>query len=161
MKTLTELTNETMKALGVNQGLIERYQDLVEKSKHESILNSDMATQYVDDVIQRYLTVQLTQPHNEKLSATKNDYLAQLRQHVAQVSLALFSKPMEISSRLAKVDFTDESIAKVANKIKQPGDDGGDALAGVCLTMLATTETSLAANASNNGCYPHYHPCYY
>lgn len=54
MPTLNKLKPELKEALGKMGDLVSRYDELVEKSKKESLRDNQDATQYVDDVIKRY-----------------------------------------------------------------------------------------------------------
>jgi hypothetical protein len=138
---LKALTPEAREALGKTSGLAPRYDALLVKSKSESLRDEQDASKYVDDIVKRYRTINATSPSTEKLQQTKDAYLAQLKQHGAEVGVMSFSKPGDVASRLQELDIEPDTIAKITKGMEQAG--GDDEIGAILLSSLITSETSL------------------
>ena len=154
MPTLKQLTPEMTEALGKTQGLIKRYEDLLAKSKSESLRDNKDTVTYIDDVVKRYKSIKATNPSKEELKIKKGTYLLQLKQHVAEASVASFSKPTDVAIRLQEVDFAAESIDQIVKGMEQAGGNNDDLA--TLLTSLVTSETFLAF-CSDGGHHHHHH----
>jgi len=122
MTELKLLTPEITEALGKNHKFIERYQQLLEKSRHESIKDNVDAIRYIDDVVKRCQAIEATCPIEEKLIAKKNTYLPRLQRHIAELCMVSFSKPGDAETRLKTINIPTDTIEKIVKNIEQPGD---------------------------------------
>lgn len=151
---LKTLSTETREALGKTSGLAARYDALLEKSNSESIRDDKDAVQYVDDIVKRYKIINATAPSIEKLQKTKDSYLAQLKQHGAEVCVLSFSKPGDVASRLQALDIESDKIAEITKGMEQAGGDDDWA---ILLSSLITSETLLGL-CSGGHHHHHHHP---
>ncbi|HHF7365031.1 TPA: coiled coil protein [Legionella bozemanae] len=153
MPTLNKLKPELKEALGKMGDLVSRYDELVEKSKKESLRDNQDATQYVDDVIKRYNLIKKTSPGSSALQEKKGSFLSLLKGHAAEVGILAFSKPGDLASRLNELDFEPSKIDEITKGMEQAG--GDDDLLSLIVSSVVTSETLLTCSDSHHHGHPH------
>jgi hypothetical protein len=144
MPTLKPLTTKKVEALGKTKKFTERYQTLLALSENQSIRDNALASLYVDDVINRYILIEATQPQQKEIQIKKNDYLLQLRQHVAEMSVVSFSKPGDIITRLQAVHIPEDAIDKIVKGMEQAGNNDDDGFYRIIITSQAVNLSILS-----------------
>ncbi|KTD42040.1 hypothetical protein [Legionella parisiensis] len=152
MPALNKLNPELKEALGTMSDLVSRYDELVEKSKKESLRDNQDATQYVDDVIKRYNLIKKTSPRSSALQEKKESFLSLLKGHAAEVGILAFSKPGDLASRLKELDFEPSKIDEITKGIEQAG--GDDDLLSLIISSVVTSETLLSCPDGHHHGHP-------
>lgn len=170
MFVLRPLSKEMIAALGTTKRFIERYHELRLLSQHQSLIDNQTASQFVDDVIRRYKSIAATNPQLTELEVKKNSYLPQLRQLVAEISIVSFSKPGDVTTRLQEVEFPSDTIDNIVKGLEQAGSNDDDFCA-IFLATSASSETSLLlcdhanhhhhhdSHHHHHGSHHHHHHC--
>ena len=134
--------------------LCQQYDALLTQSSQGSIIDTEKAASYVDAVVKRYTLLNSSQPSTKAVQEKKAAYLPRIKAHAAEMILASFSKPVEVSTRLSAVGYAPESIDQLIKAMGQPGaaDD-----AAALLSCLLTSESSCIAAAASDPGYHHHH----
>ena len=136
---LNELTHSVKEALGAH--LTKYYNELVIQSHTAPIKDEDKAVSYVDSVIKRYNLLKSSQPTDQQLQDKKVKFLPLIQQHAQELTIALFSKPADIATRLSTLDVDEKRVAQLARTMEQPGRNEVGILISCVLTADTCAET--------------------